>query len=87
MGFALWVLDDVAWAAGTHEYKPMGAAVIGAKGQFRARDFSSRRKAPRRSVEGFHGLFASLEDVNRYLQSQPLRKNKRPISQRVLPTI
>jgi hypothetical protein len=87
MGFALWVLDDVAWAAGTHEYKPMGAAVIGAKGQFRSRDFSGRRKAPRRGAEGFRGLFASLEDVNRYLRSRPCGKNKRPISQRVLPTI
>jgi len=87
VGFALWVLDDVAWAAGTHEYKPMGSAVIGARGQFRARDFSGRRKAPRRNAEGFRGLFASLEDLNRYLRSQPFEKNNRPVSQRVLPTI
>ena len=68
MGFALWLMDREAWAAGTHEYKPMGAAVIAATQLFRARDFSSLRRPPSRRVPGFEGLFASLEDVNRHLQ-------------------
>lgn len=90
MGFALWINQDLAWAQGTHEYKPMGAAVIGNQGQFRARDFSGRRRAPRRHQDGFRGLFASLEDVNRYLaegQSQAAKKNLRPPSRRILSTI
>lgn len=68
MGFALWLIDQEAWAAGTHEYKPMGTAVIAATQLFRARDFSRLRRSPSRRATGFAGLFASLEDVNRYLQ-------------------
>lgn len=68
MGFALWLADDAAWAQGTHEYKPMGAAVIAETQLFRPRDFSGRRKAPSRKAEGFQGLFASLEDLNLYLR-------------------
>lgn len=90
MGFALWLADDVLWAQGTHEYKPMGAAVIAASNIFRARDFSPRRKAPRRHADGFAGFFASLEDVNRYLlrrRSQSFRKSSRRPSGLILPTI
>ena len=68
MGFALWLIDRQAVAAGTHEYKPMGTAVIAATQLFRARDFSQPRTAPSRRAPGFEGLFASLEDVNRHLQ-------------------
>lgn len=68
MGFALWLIDQEAWAAGTHEYKPMGTAVIAATQLFRARDFSRLRRPPSRRNPGFEGLFASLEDVNRHLQ-------------------
>ena len=68
MGFALWLMDREAWAAGTHEYQPMGTAVIAASQLFRARDFSRLRRPPSRRVAGFEGLFASLEDVNRHLQ-------------------
>ncbi len=32
MGFALWLDDELAWAQGTHEYRPMGTAVIHAGG-------------------------------------------------------
>ncbi len=68
MGFALWLIDREAWAAGTHEYQPMGTAVIAASQLFRARDFSRLRRPPSRRIAGFEGLFASLEDINRHLQ-------------------
>lgn len=68
MGFALWLIEQEAWAAGTHEYKPMGTAVIARSQLFRARDFSRLRRSPSRRGQGFEGLFASLEDVNRHLQ-------------------
>jgi hypothetical protein len=75
MGFALWIDDDTAWAQGTHEYKPMGAAVIASNGLFRARDFSPYRRSPDCMAPSFQGLFASLEDLNAKLRSQPFRKN------------
>ena len=39
MGFYLWLDDDLAWAQGTYEYRPMGTAVIAASDLFRRRDF------------------------------------------------
>ena len=68
MGFALWLVDEAARAQGTHEYQPMGTAVIAETQLFRPRDFSGRRKAPSRKAEGFQGLFASLEDLNAHLR-------------------
>ena len=75
MGFALWIEIDerspgsgLAWAQGTHEYKPMGAAVIAITDQFLERDFSRKRRCPPRLDHSFVGLFASLPDVNRYLR-------------------
>jgi len=44
MGFYLWVDDELAWAQGTYEYRPMGTAVISASDLFRRRDFDPRRK-------------------------------------------
>lgn len=71
MGFALWIETDTAWCAGTHEYRPMGVAVIAASSLFSARDFDSLRPGPsERSGKYFRGLFASLPDVNSYLQRQ-----------------
>ena len=35
MGFYLWVDDELAWAQGTYEYRPMGTAVISASDIFR----------------------------------------------------
>jgi hypothetical protein len=67
MGFALWMSDDEAWAQGTHEYRPMGCAVIARNGQFRAPDFSRYRRCPDRRSPLFVGLFGSLEEVNVYL--------------------
>lgn len=77
MGFALWIdsPDSLAWAQGTHEYRPMGSAVIGITDQFRPADFRSRRRCPWRLDRAFVGLFGSLEEVNAYLRK--LRKSKR----------
>ncbi len=78
MGFALWHKTPLLYCAGTHEYRPMGAAVIGDLGLFEPRDFSSRMKAPARGREGFVGYFASLNEVNRYLRRKnPPRGQKR----------
>lgn len=67
MGFALWIDGDVARAQGTHEYRPMGEAVVAVTDQFRLRDFRPGAPLRRRDGAGFAGLFASLEEVNRYL--------------------
>ena len=55
MGFALWLIDRQAFAAGTHEYQPMGTAVIAATQLFRARDFScgQRHRAARPALKGY----------------------------------
>ncbi len=67
MGFALWLDSETAWCAGTHEYRPMGAAVIAATGLFTARDFHRTRIPPSRETPSFQGLFASLVHVNAHL--------------------
>jgi hypothetical protein len=82
MGFALWVGAETAWAQGTHEYRPMGAAVIGVGGVFTPRDFSIRRTAPPRMDPRFTGHFASLGQMNDFLarfrrRSQAQRKRIR----------
>jgi hypothetical protein len=70
MGFALWIDGDVAWAQGTHEYRPMGTAVVAASDLFRPRDFRAWRLTPVGLVSSYVGLFASLGDVNAYLVSR-----------------
>ena len=90
MGFALWLVDDSAWAQGTHEYKPMGAAVIAGTQLFRRRDFSRQRNSPTRKAEGFQGLFASLEHLNAHLRktrSQPFRSRRDYGKCRLIPII
>ena len=67
MGFAVWINNDLAWAQGTHEYQPMGVAVIAVTDLFTDRSFSRRRKAPLRNEANFAGLFASLGEVNGWL--------------------
>lgn len=67
MGFALWIDAGIARCAGAHEYRPMGVAVVAETDLFRARDFNPRVRPPARDIESFRGLFASLNDVNRYL--------------------
>ena len=70
MGFYLWIDRDVAWAQGTYEYRPMGAAVIAKSDLFRRRDFSPRRKlAPPRDAE-YAGQFASLGHLNAHLRKR-----------------
>jgi len=73
MGFYLWFDEELAWAQGTYEYRPMGTAVIAATDLFRRRDFDPRRKLqPPRSAE-FAGQFASLGHLNATLQSRRRR--------------
>lgn len=60
--------SGTAWAEGTHEYRPLGVAVVASTDLFRARDFLPKRRPPSRSARSFHGLFASLEAVNRHLR-------------------
>jgi hypothetical protein len=77
VAFALWIdeSEGIAWAQGTHEYRPMGAAAIAVTDQFRARDFRQTRRRPARLRNSFAGFFGSLEEVNRHLR---LRRRPRP---------
>jgi hypothetical protein len=70
VGFGLWIDGEErqAWASGTHEYRPMGAAVVAVTDQFRSRDFHGRRRLPTRLRNSFAGFFGSLEEVNQYLR-------------------
>jgi hypothetical protein len=76
MGFYLWLDGDLAWAQGTYEYRPMGAAVISANDLFRRRDFSARRKAAGATNADFIGQFASIGHLNAELQARR-RKRRR----------
>ena len=78
MGFALWLDPETACCSGTHEYRPLGTAVVAASDLFASRDFRSARPAPSRLSPQFQGLFPSLEDVNRYLRRR--RRNANPSS-------
>jgi hypothetical protein len=66
MGFAVWIdaKNGLAWAQGTHEYRPMGSAVIASTDQFRQRDFRRLRRPPAHLRRSFVGFFGSLEEVN-----------------------
>lgn len=72
MGFALWIDREnrLAWTQGTHEYRPMGVAVMAVNGQFRPRDFDRMRRCPAHLRGSFAGLFGSLEEVNVRLRSR-----------------
>ena len=72
MGFAVWIdaESSLAWAQGTHEYRPMGSAVIASTDQFRPRDFRRGRRAPAHLRQSFVGFFGSLEEVNARLRIQ-----------------
>ena len=93
MGFALWIEENQAVAQGTHEYRPMGAAVIAAGCVFTPRDFNRRRRAPNRYDPRFVGLFASLGEMNDWLKnrlhrqsrSQRLQIQYRPRGNRIIP--
>lgn len=76
MGFYLWLDQELAWAQGTYEYRPMGTAVISATDLFRRRDFDSRGKVkPPRSAE-FAGQFASLGHLNATLRARRPKSNR-----------
>jgi hypothetical protein len=77
VGFALWTADGLAWAQGTHEYKPMGVAVISATDLFRQRDFDPARQVPAGEA-AYVGLFASMVDLNDWLS----RRERLPVSRR-----
>jgi hypothetical protein len=77
MGFHLWIVDEIAWAEGTYEYRPMGAAVIAASDLFRRRDFHARRRAPR-FPGTYQGQFASLGHINAELTT----RRRAPVSVR-----
>ena len=78
MGFALWIDADLglAWAQGTHEYRPLGAAAISFTDRFRRRDFRQTRRRPEHLHNSFVGFFGSLEEVNACLQSAIERKRR-----------
>jgi len=77
MGFALWIDGDLAWAQGTHEYRPMGVAVVGASGTFTPRDFRARRRAPLHDPSRFVGYFASIGHLNQHLETRGRRSRAR----------
>ena len=68
VGFALWIEEELAWAQGTHEYRPMGVAVIAATDLFSLRDFDPRRRGPSPRDPSFAGLFASIGELNGHLR-------------------
>lgn len=77
MGFALWTDGETAWAQGTHEYRPMGGAVVAAGDQFRGGDFNSGRLFRDLPESLFVGYFASLSMVNVWLRSKGRRQRAR----------
>lgn len=79
MGFHLWIEDELAWAQGSYEYRPMGTAVISARDLFKRRDFSARRPAPRPGAARYAGQFASLGHMNgelRRLRGAPAARKR-----------
>jgi len=76
MGFALWIRDDEAIAQGTHEYRPMGVAVIGVRGVFTPRDFRRNRRALTRTDPSLAGYFASLGEMNDFLKKLGARSSR-----------
>ena len=69
MGFHLWVDDDVAWAQGACEYRPMGAAVVAVTDRFTRRDFHPARRVPAGRPR-YLGQFASLGQLNAVLTAR-----------------
>ena len=66
---------ELAWAAGTYEYRAMGVAVISNTDLFRGSDFRAGRRAPPLSSPSYAGHFTSLGHVNAFLlERRRLRK-------------
>jgi hypothetical protein len=72
VGFAVWIDREggYSWAQGTHEYRPMGTAVVSKQDQFRPRDFRQTRRRPEHLEKAFAGFFGSLEEVNVNLRAR-----------------
>ncbi len=94
MGFALWLDEDLAWAAGTSEYRAMGAAVISRTDLFRPADFRGSRRLPPAPPLRYAGHFASLGQINAWLTasrrvgrlpSLPATKSPKPAPRSTLP--
>jgi len=83
MGFYLWLDTEVAWAQGTYEYHPMGAAVIASSDLFRRRDFDPRRKPSPTRTAIYAGQFASLGHLNAHLKRA--RPARRPLGRQARP--
>lgn len=86
MGFAMWWQPPLLICAGTHEYRPMGTAVIGDQGLFESSDFQKQRKSPPRGTEDFVGYFASLNEVNGFLRGKKKIRSGKRNSHRILAT-
>ena len=86
MGFALWIESDVAWAEGTHEYRPMGVAIVGSRTIFSARDFRPARPAPSRDHRSYVGLFASIGEMNDFLARNRSQHFRKKFKRRLSPT-
>ncbi len=76
MGFAVWIDREgrMAWAQGTHEYRPMGTGAVAITDRFRSRDFRTDRRAPAHLDRAFVGFFGSLETVNEFLHTRGQRR-------------
>ncbi len=79
MGFALWIdeQEQVVWAQGTHEYRPMGSAAIALRGRFRHADFRQSLKRPAEVSAYFVGFFGSLEEVNHFVSDDGSKRRYR----------
>jgi hypothetical protein len=77
MSFCLWISGDVAWAQGTYESRPAGAAVISATDLFKRRDFRPANRAPSVFDTSYVGLFASLGDLNGELRRRRVARKRR----------
>lgn len=55
---------------GTHEYRPMGVAIISSTDYFRPRDFHPRKQLPSRERAAFIGFFASIDHLNQQLRQR-----------------
>ncbi len=80
MGFALYIGKGISWARGTHEYRPMGVAIISATDYFRARDFHPARRCPSRNEQSFQGYFASIGQMNDHLIANRRRTGVKSIT-------
>ncbi len=87
MGFILWIGREVAWAAGTHEYRPMGVAAIARTDLFHPSDFRPSRRRPHTRSAAFVGYFASIGQVNAFLMAERRKPRRLPPASSVSETL